>query len=86
MHLHLAVELDAANRLAADAQDTTWECLYIKLLDTPLALAPGDALECRMSADASSNTPCYQVEVHHVPGATRSPVFVGSFAWSGDGS
>ena len=84
LHMHLVVQLDASTFIHTHDQDTTWECLYVRLLSTPLWLAPGDAIELRTHVDASSDRPCYHIETWlHARGQT--PTHVGAFRWSGDG-
>ena len=83
--MHLLIELDQTTTINTDAQETTWDCLYVRLLDQPLWLAPGDSLDVCTAVDASTDSPCYHVDVYHHP-RDASPVHVAEYGWSSDGS
>jgi len=95
LHMHLLVSLDETTTIDSYAQDTSWECLYVPLLASPLWLPGGTTLEFRCSVDASTDSPTYHVDVHARFGAQTGPhsitgssctnVHVVGFSWSGDG-
>ncbi len=73
LHLHLFAELDEETSIDAAAQDTTWECIYIRLLRGRDAvwLQRGERVDLAVEIDCSTDVPQYAVEL--MVGAPPAP-------------
>ena len=67
------------------AQQSTWMCTYIRLLETPLPLPMGAHIECACRVDASTHCPRYQIDVSVAAAVDVGLQHVANFAWEGCG-
>ena len=86
MHLHLRAALDQHTRIDAREQDTTWSCIYIRLLAAGEAvwLPQGSTVCCSCSIDVRGECSHYTLDVSAAPPGEPLAAIT-SFAWSGDG-
>ena len=86
VHLHLRAALDQHTRIDAREQDTTWSCIYIRLLAAGEAvwLPQGSTVCCSCSIDVRGECSHYTLDVSAAPPGEPLAAIT-SFAWSGDG-
>ena len=86
VHMHLRATLDQHARIDAREQDTTWSCIYIRLLAAGEAvwLPQGSTVCCSCSIDVRGECSHYTLDVSAAPPGEPLAAIT-SFAWSGDG-
>ena len=83
--LHLRVQLDEHTCIDSFASQTTWSCIYVRLLGTGHAiwLAGGSRIELHCRIDVGSHTPRYAISASIAqPGGELQ--HAASYSWCGD--
>ena len=86
VHLHLKATLDEHTCIDSREQDTTWSCIYIRLLAAAEAvwLPQGSTIQCSCRIDVRGECSHYALDVSAAPPG-EALAAITSFAWSGDG-
>lgn len=85
VHLHLLVRLDEQQSIDAYESQTTWSCVYVRLLPASRAvwLPRGSRIDLLCRIDVGSHTPSYAISASVAwPGEALRRVT--SYSWSGD--
>ena len=89
VHMRLRVELDEHTSIDTHVEDTSWECLYVKLLPTPLWLPTASIIRCTCNVNATTDAPWYSIVVSYSAPAAAGcdPSFtpLTEYTWGGDG-
>jgi len=81
LHFHMVVDMPGGGNINTLRDQTSWDTVYIRLLDPGVFLPAGSRIVCRTSVELDCSEPCYFIEVALGPCGSES--VVANYSWSG---